>query len=89
MKRHSPVEFVDGEFGVVVRIGDEDANVGNNDDNEEMGGGTIGSDNGEGEVAVEGEDSGEDGDEGRGNSKMSTIFEYPLLFRPPAKNILF
>jgi hypothetical protein len=29
------------------------------------------------------------GSEGRGNSKISTTFECPLLLEPPPKNILF
>jgi hypothetical protein len=65
----------------------------------EIGGGVgvgEGEDNG-----IERNETGENGDEtnggggggdddGRGNSKISTIFEYALLlFRPPPKNILF
>jgi hypothetical protein len=42
---------------------------------------------------VEGTLGAENGDEigggGRGNSKISTTFEAPLLLFPPAKNILF
>jgi hypothetical protein len=43
---------------------------------------------------VEGAFGTESGDEiggsgGRGNSKISTTFEYPLLIKPPPKNILF